>query len=85
MVIRALVTIGRRLPAAMGRQEMVLAHQPEYPLAGDADVLLDAQPGPDLAVAFVLERRGRQIGPDGGEQVRIGKSRASGRGALAPA
>src|SRR5512135_1375647 len=29
---RALVTIGRRLPAAMGRQEMVLAHQPEYPL-----------------------------------------------------
>src|SRR5512135_139381 len=69
---RTLVEIGPRLPTAMGRQEAVLTHQPEHPLAGDAEALLEAQPGPDLAVAPALERRCRQIGPDGGEQVGVG-------------
>jgi hypothetical protein len=40
-------------PAArtVGREQGVLAHQAQQPLAGDADGVAHAQPGPDLARA----------------------------------
>ena len=35
--------------AAMGREQIVLAHQAEHPLAGNPDVATDPKPSPDLA------------------------------------
>ena len=40
--------------AAMGREQIVLAHQAEHPLAGNPDVATDPKPSPDLAVALAL-------------------------------
>ena len=34
--------------AAMGREQIVLAHQAEHPLAGNPDVATDPKPSPDL-------------------------------------
>ena len=36
--------------ATMGREQIVLAHQAEHPLAGNTDVATDPKPSPDLAV-----------------------------------
>ena len=41
--------------AAMGREQIVLAHQAEHPLAGNPDVATDPKPSPDLAVALALQ------------------------------
>ena len=43
--------------AAMGREQIVLAHQAEHPLAGNPDVATDPKPSPDLAVALALPGR----------------------------
>ena len=48
--------------AAMGREQIVLAHQAEHPLAGNPDVATDPKPSPDLAVALALPGRCLQVG-----------------------
>ena len=50
--------------AAMGREQIVLAHQAEHPLAGNPDVATDPKPSPDLAVALALPGRCLQVGFD---------------------
>ena len=40
--------------AAMGREQVVLAHHPEHPLAGNTDATTDPKPSPDLAVSLAL-------------------------------
>ena len=54
--------------AAMGREQIVLAHQAEHPLAGNPDVATDPKPSPDLAVALALPGRCLQVGLDGHQQ-----------------
>ena len=54
--------------AAMGREQVVLAHQAEHPLAGNPDVATDPKPSPDLAVALALPGRCLQVGLDGHQQ-----------------
>ena len=49
--------------AAMGREQIVLAHQAEHPLAGNPDVATDPKPS-DLAVALALPGRCLQVGFD---------------------
>ena len=39
--------------AAMGREQVVLAHHPEHPLAGNTDATTDPKPSPDLTVSLV--------------------------------
>ena len=53
--------------AAMGREQIVLAHQAEHPLAGNPDVATDPKPSPDLdasirddAFAAAARRAGRK-------------------------
>ena len=46
--------------AAMGREQIVLAHQAEHPLAGNPDVA-NPKPSPDLAVALALPGRCLQV------------------------
>src|SRR5918912_1378671 len=53
----------------------MLAHQPQHALARDPDAVQRPQPGPDLAVALAAPGRAREVGPDGGEQVRVGDGR----------
>ena len=48
----------------MGREQIVLAHQAEHPLAGNPDVATDPKPSPDLAVALALPGRCLQVGFD---------------------
>ena len=54
--------------AAMGREQIVLAHQAEHPLAGNPDVATDPKPSPDLAVALALPGRCLQVGFDRHQQ-----------------
>ena len=54
--------------AAMGREQIVLAHQAEHPLAGNTDVATDPKPSPDLAVALALPGRCLQVGFDRHQQ-----------------
>ena len=54
--------------AAMGREQIVLAHQAEHPLAGNPDVATDPKPSPNLAVALALPGRCLQVGLDGHQQ-----------------
>ena len=54
--------------AAMGREQVVLAHQAEHPLAGNPDVATDPKPSPNLAVALALPGRCLQVGLDGHQQ-----------------
>jgi hypothetical protein len=46
---------GAAAPASKGGKQMVLAHDPQHPLAAGADAIPDPQPGPDLAMALALE------------------------------
>ena len=50
----------------MGREQIVLAHQAEHPLAGNPDVATDPKPSPDLAVALALP--GHEVGFDRHQQ-----------------
>ena len=63
--------------AAMGREQIVLAHQAEHPLAGNPDVATDPKPSPDLAVALALPGRCLQVGFDRHQQRLVRRSRAS--------
>ena len=54
--------------AALGREQIVLAHQAEHPLAGNPDVATDPKPSPDLAVALALPGRCLQVGFDRHQQ-----------------
>src|SRR5215217_785900 len=49
----------------MRREQGVLAHQPQHPLARDPDAVHRPQPGPDLAVALAAPGRAREVGADG--------------------
>ncbi len=55
----------------MRREELVLAHQAQHTRTGGADIPQDAQPRPDLVVAFAGEGRGLQIGPDGDQGIGV--------------
>lgn len=69
---RSVVGSGASGPASpMWRQQAVLAHQPQDapfrgPQAGEA------QPGPDLAIAFAVKRAGFQDAADFRNQLRVG-------------
>src|SRR5215210_313061 len=54
-------TPGRADPR--GREEVVLAHEPQHPALGRANAR-DAQPGPDLPVPLAVKRAGGQDGTD---------------------
>ena len=54
--------------AAMGREQVVLAHHPEHPLAGNTDATTDPKPSPDLAVSLALPGGCLQVGLDGHQQ-----------------
>ena len=54
--------------AAMGREQVVLAHHPEHPLAGNTDATTDPKPSPDLAVSLALPGGCLQVGLDGHRQ-----------------
>ena len=54
--------------AAMGREQVVLAHHPEHPLAGNPDATTDPKPSPDLAVSLALPGGCLQVGLDGHQQ-----------------
>ena len=71
----AVVRLGRAALRAVRRQQGVLAHQPQDPLARDADAVEHAQARPDLAMAFARPGRAREVRPDGGEQVGVGDRR----------
>ena len=45
-------------PDPLGRQQALLAQQPQHPFPAHLDLVLAAEPGPDLAVALPGERRG---------------------------
>ena len=51
--------------AAMGREQVVLAHHPEHPLAGNTDATTDPKPSPD---AVSLAGGCLQVGLDGHQQ-----------------
>src|SRR5215210_4633917 len=61
-------TPGRADPR--GREEVVLAHEPQHPALGRANAR-DAQPGPDLPVPLAVKRAGGQDGTDRLHQGRI--------------
>ena len=54
--------------AAMGREQVVLAHHPEHPLAGNTDATTDPKPSPDLAMSLALPGGCLQVGLDGHQQ-----------------
>jgi hypothetical protein len=68
---RSVVAVRYALGAPMRRQQSVLAHQTQYPGAGDSYAARDAQPRPDLAVTLTDEGRGVQVGPDCEQEVGI--------------
>ena len=68
--------------AAMGREQVVLAHHPRHPLAGNTDATTDPKPSPDLAVSLALPGGCLQVGLDGHQQSLGRESRASVPGAL---
>src|SRR3954464_13618566 len=57
-------------PSPGGREEVVLAHEPQYPALGGANARI-AQPGPDLAVTLAVKADGGQDGLDRLDQGRI--------------
>src|SRR3954453_21276338 len=61
-------TPGRADPR--GREQVVRAHEPQYPALGGANAR-HAQPGPDLAVTLAVKRAGGQDGLDRLDQGRI--------------
>src|SRR3954463_1449212 len=69
------VPLVRRLRPRAGpvrREQAVLAHEPQYPLARDPDAVHRPQPGPHLAVARAGPGGAGEVGADSREQVRIG-------------
>ena len=71
----AVVRLGRAALRAVRRQQGVLAHQPQHPLARDANAVEHAQARPDLAVTLSGPGRAREVRPNGGKQVGIGDRR----------
>src|SRR3954468_1765508 len=72
------VPLVRRLRPRSGpvrREQGVLAHQPQHPLARDPDTVHRSQSGPDLAVTLTGPRRAGEVSADSGQQVRIGDGR----------
>ena len=45
----------------MGREEIVLPHEPEHPAAAHLDAVPHPEAGPHLAVPLTLKRRGVQV------------------------
>ena len=73
-----IVPLVRRLRPRAGpvrREQGVLAHQPQHPLARDPDAVHRPQPGPDLAMALAGPGRAREVGPDRRQQVLVGDGR----------
>jgi len=58
------VEVGMAAPPPMGREEVVLPHEPQNPAAAYLDSVPHPEPGPHLAVSLALKRRSRQVRPD---------------------
>jgi len=52
---------------AVWRQQAILPHQPQHPLAGNSNAVKHAQPCPDLAVSLANPGRSLEIGADGAQ------------------
>lgn len=63
------VFLGLALDNAMGRQQVVLPHEAQDPLAADFDPFDEPQAAPDLAVPLADEGGGFQIGLDEGKHL----------------
>jgi hypothetical protein len=55
----AIVVVGRAGRLSVGREELVLVHQPQHPVAADHQAEAIPQPSPHLAMSLAAERRGR--------------------------
>jgi hypothetical protein len=71
----AVVRLELARPRTVRRQQGVLAHHPQDPLARHADVIAHAQARPDLAMSFARPGRACEVVPDGGEQIGVGDHR----------
>ena len=75
----------------MGRQQGMLAHEPQQAFARHPHAIDRAQPGPDLPMSFAGPRGSLEVGADRGEQrlvadAGLGSRRAEAdAGATAPA
>src|SRR5690349_3430300 len=67
----AVMIVGRARRAAKRREQMVLAHQPEHPVAPHVEPKAIAQAGPDLAMALTMEGRRGNVSLDGGNQISV--------------
>ena len=59
-----LVEVGMAAPPPIGREQVVLPHEPQHPAAAHLDAVPHPEAGPDLAVPLTLKRRGVQVRPD---------------------
>ena len=64
----AVVVVGRTRRLSIGREQLVLVHQPQHSVAADHQPKAIAQPRPDLAMSLASERRGREVGLDRRQQ-----------------
>ena len=62
------MVVGRTRRATEGRQQAVLAHEAQHAVAPNRQPETIAQTRPHFPVPFALERGGREVGLDGGEQ-----------------
>ena len=60
----AVVRLGRAALRAVRRQQGVLAHQPQHPLARDPDAVQHPQPRPYLAMSLAVPGRTGKVGAD---------------------
>jgi len=63
----------RSLRYPVWREQMILPHDTQNPLASDLVPLDEAESAPDLAMPFTGKRRGVQVVPDEGKQFVIRK------------
>ena len=63
----AVMIVGRARRPPKRREQLIVAHQAQDAVAADRQAAI-VQAGPDLAVPLARERRGGEVGLDGGEQ-----------------
>src|SRR5690349_7774621 len=71
----AVVRSGLAGAGPIRRQQAVVAHQPQHPLARDPDAVHHPQPGPYLAMALAMPGRTGEIGADCHQQGIVGHRR----------
>ena len=65
------MVIGRTRRTTEGREQLVLPHQPQHPVAADRQPKRVAQASPDFTVPLAAKRRAREIGFDRRQQARL--------------